>query len=264
LFHFFPPSFPIFRFLLYRLCEVFLTIAMGVSLVSFIQNVVALVAMFGYVKLVITACDAAVTKKWLSSDLSRKLVHIAAGSSVLFWPLFDEGDWSYVLNTGVAVVMSAQFIAKGLIWADPTDPVVRSISRSGRPEELLRGPLMFTGCMFVCGLFLFKHPCGVVAISALGWGDGIAPYAGKLFGRHFYQTYGRRKSVEGSAAMLLFSFAGSFLALSVVFGMDMVVGKVGVLLVVSVAATIAEAYSPADLDNVFIPMSTALIWLVLG
>lgn len=45
-------------------------------------------------------------------EWSRKLVHFAACSFVLFWPLFDPSHWGWRLNITVPVVMSLRLLYK--------------------------------------------------------------------------------------------------------------------------------------------------------
>lgn len=47
-----------------------------------------------------------------SVEWSRKLVHFAACSYVLFWPLFDASHWGWRLNVTVPVVMSLRLLYK--------------------------------------------------------------------------------------------------------------------------------------------------------
>ncbi|MFX0092797.1 MAG: hypothetical protein ACFFBD_13635, partial [Candidatus Hodarchaeota archaeon] len=89
--------------------------------------------------------------------------------------------------------------------------------------------------------------------------------------------FGREKSIEGSIAVLVFSIIGSLLFLGLLgilggpFGavngvlhhpVVNIVMVIAVIIIVSFVAMIAEALSPADLDNLIVPAST-LITLVI-
>ena len=54
-----------------------------------------------------TTTDTASSVEW-----SRKLVHFAACSYVVFWPLFDSSHWGWRLNVTVPVVMSLRLLYK--------------------------------------------------------------------------------------------------------------------------------------------------------
>jgi len=66
---------------------------MSPELYNIFITVLGLVYVFGIVGLM----DYAV-KKGLAQDISRKIVHIAAGSWLIFWPLYDSTHWTKYLN----------------------------------------------------------------------------------------------------------------------------------------------------------------------
>jgi dolichol kinase len=145
------------------------------------QNMLACLATLVYVKVVVGVCEMGVTRGWLASDLSRKIVHVAAGSWCLFWPFFTTAHWTWQLNVAIPTVYSIQLTVKGLLQQDPNDPDVKTMSRSGRPIELCQGPLLFTLVMIYCGLYQFRTDLGIYIMAALGYGDGIAPLVGKRY-----------------------------------------------------------------------------------
>ena len=57
------------------------------------RNVVAALATVIYVKVVVGTCDFCVSNKILAPKISRKCIHIAAGSWILWWPYFDTSHW---------------------------------------------------------------------------------------------------------------------------------------------------------------------------
>ena len=42
--------------------------------------------------------------------LSRKFIHICASTWILFWPLFDQSHWTWMLNISVPVVISFKLL----------------------------------------------------------------------------------------------------------------------------------------------------------
>ena len=174
------------------------------------QNLLAFLGTIVYVKVLIGCCDIAVTRRWLPSDISRKIIHVGAGCWCLFWPYFSQDHWTWQLNVGVPAVYTVQLAVKGLLLNDPSDPDVLTMSRSGRPIELCQGPLLFTLVMVYCGLYQFRTDLGVFVMGALGFGDGIAPLFGKRYPWGHYPTYGKgeRKTLSGSLAMFTATVIG--------------------------------------------------------
>lgn len=178
------------------------------------QNVLAAVLTVVYVKAVVGACEALVHRGWLAPRISRKIIHVAAGSWIVFWPLFAEEHWTWRLNVLVPVVYSLQLFAKGAILKNPNDPDVRTMTRTGSPSELLNGPLLFTLIMTAVGLRLFRTQLGVVVMTCLGFGDGIAPLVGYYFPLGSYPTFpfhndtNDRKTLSGSMGCFVAAVVG--------------------------------------------------------
>jgi len=201
--------------------------------------------------------------KGFPQDLSRKIIHIAAGSWVWCWPVLDPSDWSYVFNISVAALWTLLFLIKGLT-AGPEDTAVKTMTRTGNPKELLLGPLFFTLAMEFIGILYFMTEAGVVTMGYLGWGDGLSAWIGSRYGKHKYKLLGREKSIEGSLTVFLAGFIGSFLLYLLVFytlpGLDVIVE----MLILGVIATLVETFSPSDVDNLLIPAALLVSWHLLG
>ena len=135
------------------------------------QNLLATLAVITFVKTVVGTCDYAVSKKWISSSVSRKITHIAAGSWIMFWPLFSIDHWTWRLNVFPSVAYSLSLFIKGAILKDPNDVDVKMFSRSGDPSELLEGPLLFSLVASTVGLFCFGQETAVVIMACLGFGN---------------------------------------------------------------------------------------------
>ncbi|OPZ65491.1 MAG: Cytidylyltransferase family protein [bacterium ADurb.Bin478] len=195
------------------------------------------------------------------ADLSRKVIHIAAGSFVIFWPLFDASHWSRFFCVAMPFIWVLLFLSKGLS-SNTEDPAVKTMTRTGNPRELLRGPLMFAVMMVAIGLALFNRVSAVAALGMMTWGDGLAPYFGAKFGKAGYQTLGAKKTLVGSVTVFIAGVAGSVLML-------MVTGLTGAgipwsaLLVSGVVAMVVEALSPRDVDNIAIPLSTLIVFYLM-
>jgi hypothetical protein len=215
------------------------------------QNVIVALATVVYVKFVIFVCDALVKHRLIGPDLSRKVIHVAAGTWLVWWPLFDTSHPTWRLNVLVPAVFSAILLAKGLqlIPVAADDPDVRSMSRTGRPAELLEGPLHFTLVMVTVGLFGFNKGWAVEVMAALGLGDGLAPVVGRRYGR--VRLLGA-KTLEGSLTFFAATLLGQRL-LSEWLGFPAF--TIGRALLVAVVGTVAELFAPARHDNLFVPLA---------
>ena len=215
------------------------------------------------IKGVVSLCDFLVSRKALSPPTSRKIVHIAAGCWMLSWPLFDaEGDgWSWRLNALVTITFAARFAFKGLVKRDPEDEDVRSMTRTGDPKELLYGPFQFAVVGTAVGLFLFMREESCLIMAALGWGDGIAPIVGRLYGRHRYKALMGGsvsvKTVEGSVGVLLGTILGYY-----IFARTLGLPELSFwsVLVGGIVAAAVEGCSPDNFDNIALPVAMYFLY----
>ncbi|CAI9091237.1 OLC1v1026205C1 [Oldenlandia corymbosa var. corymbosa] len=84
--------------------------------------------------------------------------------------------------------------------------LVNSVTREGKPEELLRGPLYYVLMLILSAMFFWRDsPVGVIAVSMMCGGDGIADIIGRRFGS-VKLPYNHRKSWAGSISMFVFGF----------------------------------------------------------
>lgn len=113
------------------------------------------------------------------------------------------------------------------------------------------------------GLDLLVADVRVVCVAALivGLADGLAEPVGRRFGRLCYSTprlagqRPRRKSVEGSATVLLLSGACVWGSACTSDRWPLVLG---VALAVGALAAVVEALTPHGLDNLTLPLSTGV------
>lgn len=222
----------------------------------FLYNIVITFLGIAYVFLVVGIMNYLVKAKNFPQDISRKIIHIAAGSWLIFWLFFDDSHWSKYLNIAPAFIWTVLLVLKGFT-ASENDEAVKTMTRYGDRKELLKGPLYFTIIMCVMGTVFYKSPLALTTMGVLGWGDGLAPVFGKRFGKHKFNIFSQ-KSIEGSVSFLLFGLLGALL-FNFIFYESI---DIGFILVTVILATIVEAISPKDLDNFFIPLIIGLAYLV--
>jgi phytol kinase len=112
---------------------------------------------------------------------------------------------------------------------------------------------------------LWGEPVTLVAsLMPMTWGDAMAAIMGRRYGHYRYTIAGRTRSVEGSLAMLFWSWVATFLAL---FFMPYLLATAPLnwLLAliysgaVALACTLTEGLSPWGTDNLTVPAVAALL-----
>jgi phytol kinase len=106
-------------------------------------------------------------------------------------------------------------------------------------------------------IFLPSRPdIFVSAILAVSWGDGAGEMLGRPFGRHNYSVAGNERSLEGSIAVLVFSFIAFYTSV-VLFSTINPIQVLPILFLISIVVMFVEAISPMWSDNFLIPIFTA-------
>jgi len=149
-------------------------------------------------------------KKGLPPEISRKIVHIAAGSWLIFWPLFDLSSWTKYLNICPALIWTILLLIKGFS-AKEGDRAVKTMTRTGNRSELLRGPLYFTFVMNVMRTLFLYSPGALISMGLLSWGDGLAPISVKDSGNILIRFLQKKQWKEASLCFLRLAWFRSVL-----------------------------------------------------
>lgn len=215
--------------------------------------------------------DFLTKQKFLNQKLSRKLVHITSGLLfVLCWPLYSDFPWAQFMAASVPLCNGIRLLVYGLgLLKD--EGLVKSVSREGDPRELLRGPLYYVIVLvFSTILFWRDSPVGVMALSMMCGGDGIADIVGRRFGSTTGKLpWNSGKSWAGSVAMFLFGLLVSYSCLCYFAFMGFyqldTTGTLIRLAAVSFAATVVESLPVSTKldDNVTVPLTTVLVGMLL-
>ncbi len=236
---------------------------------KWIQDLAALFISFTLALLWLRSMDFLAHRGVIGQKLSRKIIHIGTGPIYLLcWNFFSFNPAARFLAALIPLAITIQFFFVGMGWIkDPA--AVQAMSRTGDRKEILRGPLYY-GCMFVLLTLIFwrTSPVGILALMILSGGDGFADILGRRFGK-LKIPFSNEKSFMGSVGMLLlsFTFGASFVALFNSMGYFPEAYSLPSALfhvfIISLAATIVEAYTKSDLDNITITLASVVLGLLL-
>lgn len=187
----------------------------------------------------------------LATTYVRDLLHVSAGVWILGWPHWDAAPVPVALTlVAVLAVIAVPLFARHV------DVAARLRDALSDGDELWDGLVIYVASYCVLttlGLTAAAFPAAA-GLLALSLGDGIGGAVGRRFGRnHFRTPWGKRKSVEGAAAVAVAAAAGVLIAARV---FDHPVSAVLVVGLGELAA-IVEALSPRSTDNVLVP---AAVW----
>jgi len=198
----------------------------------------------------------------IPTEVFRKLLHWVLLGSLAVW-LWAFARWQHAL---LAVACFLALVYPLLYLAQHHLPGYSRFVTERKEGELKHSfVLVFTTFAALVavgwGLFDDKNLC-LAAICAWGPGDAAAALMGKRFGRHKLQGQHIEgcKSVEGSAAMLLVSFA--FVLPVLLLRGDLSAGVcVGAALICAAVTAVVELFSLRGNDTVFCPLAAMAVLL---
>lgn len=189
----------------------------------------------------------------IDPEIARKVVHIGTGNVILL-------AWWLQIPSWLGIVASIVFSILTLVsyWF----PVLLSVSSVGRKSLGTFFYAVSIGVLMACTWSRGLAQYAVLGILVMAWGDGLAALVGQRFGRHPYKLWDMLKSWEGSLTMAVVTFVISAQILWQVQGNIwqtwVVAGAIAVV------ATGLEAFSKLGIDNLTVPLGSALVGYLLN
>jgi phytol kinase len=188
----------------------------------------------------------------ISSEHSRKFLHVSGGVLALCAPLFFTSHWL------VLALCSLAFLLLLFTYLKHWLPAIHQINRKSI------GSVIFPIPIYVCFLvainqnddLLFYLPISFLTIS-----DTIAEWAGKKWGTHSMKFMNDQKTLAGATGFML-----SSLFIAIGWGIILKTGfgqMVWLSIVASLIATATELISTKGLDNLTVPLITLACLLFL-
>lgn len=207
--------------------------------------------------------DHAARRGWIGAALSRKLIHMGTGPIfVLCWLFFPDKPESRYLAAMIPLGITFQFFLVGIgVWKD--EAAVAAMSRSGRRQEILFGPLFYGVVFVVLTLVYWKSsPIGIVALMLLCGGDGLADIIGRRV-KSPALPWSSGKTWAGTLFMFLGGWVFSLLVLWVFILKGIFPGTPGAYLpavtLISIAGALVESLPIRDFDNLTVPVVAILL-----
>lgn len=102
---------------------------------------------------------------------------------------------------------------------------------------------------------------GAIGILIMGYGDGLAALIGINFGLNQFKVGDNTKSIIGTITMLVVSLLVSLIVLSISIGFSIEILMISII--IAFFATLLELITPYGLDNITVPLISALVGYVL-
>jgi phytol kinase len=204
-----------------------------------------------YLALLILTAEGCNRLTTTNGEVTRKIVHIGAGNVVLLaWWLGIPQD----IGVGAAIIAASIALLSYFV------PILPSLNSVGRKSWGTFFYAVSFGVLFAC--FWRENPeFAALGILIMAWGDGLAAVVGQSFGKHPYQVWGAKKSLEGSLTMFGVSLIVAVLLLGITQGKSLAMGSIA--LGIACVATGLESFSFLGIDNLLVPLGSAGIAFLL-
>ncbi|KAL7109651.1 hypothetical protein ACP275_06G187400 [Erythranthe tilingii] len=235
-----------------------------------LQDACATALVVGGAYALVSTFDNLTRRNIIEQNLSRKLVHILSGLLFLAsWPIFSTSAGARYFASLVPSLNCLRLVLNGLSFTTD-EGLTKSVSRLGKPEELLKGPLYYVLVLILCAILFWREsPVGMISLAMMCGGDGIADIMGRRFGS-VKIPYNPEKSLAGSISMFLFGFLVSigmlyyFVALGYI-QLEWVPTVERVALVAFVATLVESLPNRIVDDNISVPLASMVTsFLVFG
>ncbi len=196
----------------------------------------------------------------ITKEMARKSYHVMASLSIFVLLRYFQ-EW----YAAIAAIMVLFFLAFVVVFVVEKLKAFRSlnISRPHRVRETsIPIQVLFLQAVLVLLIALFWGLMGpdmkylaAVGVVAWGVGDSTAAVFGQKFGKIKYKNviFDKKKTVEGTVAMISASFIGIFLILTIFFSLPLLFNLI-VAIILAVASGLVEAMSRKGFDTLTIPL----------
>lgn len=211
------------------------------------NDLLMLVAAYLYLFATLGATEWLRRQQGYSVDFTRKVVHIVAGMTVFFLPVF-QNRWIALIPPVSFIFINALSYWKGTFQAMETG------------EQWRLGTIYFPIAFSALTWWLWEtKPLLVASLMPMTWGDALAAVIGRRWGRRKFRVPGGHRTLEGSLTFLFVAWVVTALPLAFLAGTPFP-GRQAIPAALAVAAVAAavEAVSPWGIDNLTVPAISAL------
>lgn len=186
----------------------------------------------------------------IGAEMQRKLVHVATGTSALFFPLLFTNALPVFLLIGAALVL---MFALRLPALASVGGVLHEVKRESWGEIYLALAIAFTFFRGVNDPILYVLPLLVITLS-----DTASALVGTTYGQRRFPVEDGSKSLEGVVAFFVVTWLVAMVALLLLTDAPRL-NVVVLSFLIAAFCALVEADSWRGLDNLFVPVGAHLL-----
>ena len=207
-------------------------------------DICAMATSFLYVAALVLIAVFAYKKLTWSGEGVRKFIHILA-SCWIFVPAYKMDDLlSMAIGPIIFIIINGLFVYGG-------HGAALGMGDRKRDNGLVYYPISLLILVVLYSMGNISSSSMICGVLIMGWGDGFAALIGYRWGKHSYVIYKKyKKSIEGTVAMTIVSFAIAFFFGGLSFADA---------LLVAIVSSALENITPLGFDNITVPIASACI-----
>ena len=226
---------------------------------EYLKDILGIIATFIFVFLVIGVAEFLRKRFGLSSDFTRKVIHVGVGNWIFLWPFTFQYWYTICIPPAIFIVLN---------YVSYRKEVFKAMERKEKAGGL--GTVYYAFSLTVLSAAFWY--VGEAWIAALGmmlmaWADGLADVVGRRYGSHLYSVFGSIKSIEGSVGFFIIGILSSTVTILFFTTFWNLVLPQSIFLIsvlISGFGTFIEALSPRGTDNLTVPiLSSVLLALIV-
>lgn len=193
----------------------------------------------------------------VSKKTARKILHVMMGNIVFVLPFFTFYIVPILISGSITVL---NFLGSPYSPLKNVNKSLSEITEEGHSLGLVFYALSYT---VLTALFISNPVVIMVGMMPMAYGDAAASVVGEKIGQTKYKLFAK-KSVEGSVAMFVASLVSLAVGFLVFACFGFAFSSWLFVPIIAVAATVVEGLSPLGLDNLTVPATCVLTFLLLS
>ena len=223
---------------------------------SLLGDIGGIVSTIAFVFIVIAIAEVIRKSFSLSSNFTRKVIHVGVGNWIFLWPFAFDHWYAIIVPPALFVVLNYISYRRELF---------KAMERKEKAGGL--GTVYYALSLTVIApiaMILGITWIAASAIMLMAWADGLADPIGRRYGMRKYHVAGSTKSIEGSLGFFLVGVC-SVAATLMFFNAFSLLPSVNILIFalgIAALGTLIEAVSPAGTDNLTVPILSFIVALM--
>ena len=226
-------------------------------------DVLALIVVYIYIVIIFVVAEMVLKTR---PEVSRKFLHIMIGNMIFAMPFFSD-PWVMVWFLTLPITIVLFFLTE----YSPIK-IDNSVTESGHALGLFFYAEIWTLLIAIYFMFSpandFKFFIWIVALAIVPmvYGDGFAALIGQKFGKIKYKVFGGTKSIEGSLTMFVVTTVMSVFVWMVFVSIGCTMPEFNIvnIIMISLVATLCEAFSYGGIDNLTVPAITSILYYLVA